>query len=785
MAKQELAKRLLAKNKLSEFVRYNYPEYDESWHHSLIMDKLEAVERGEIKKLMVFVGPRSGKSELCSKQFPAWFLGRHPEKDIITASYSSDLACDFGRSVRNLVDSPEYKRIFPEVELAQDSKSAGQWHTNHKGAYVAAGVGGAITGKGADCIAEGEMVETIYGEKPIEDIVVGDIVLSYNEGENRLEYKRVEATRKIEDREVIDLDGHLTCTADHRVYDGIGYNQAKDCKKVYKILPDTMRELRKDVRDTIYGVEKEQAEAVLFDGMFSAIRKKENISPLQSLQEATKERCENILLWLQGGTLEETGEEEVSRVWSDFYRTASEHEVLFNEMQERASLEVYPLYKQPKLATRERNERVQPVVSEAEESDNGSGRGNMQELRREGRACASSGQQQVQRQARESDNLMCFLSHYNPQEQRIRPDRIKRKGRRTVYDIQVADNKNFFANGILVHNCLIIDDPVKNREEAESETIQQRNWDWYRSTAYTRLSPTGAIIVILTRWHDNDLAGKILRGAEEEGELDEWDIVSLPAIAIEDEEYRNRGEALWPNRWPLEKLEKIKKQVGSYDWSALYQQNPLDEDSQEFKQEMFKYRSWEEVRDMNTRNFLTIDTAVSKQAAADYTAFTLNCVDDSGNWNIKAWHKKVSPLELLDMLFILWERYRLEAIGIEKTMYLQTFKPFLDEEMKKRVKFMSIRELSHGNKSKELRIRGLLPRYESGVVYHISGECGDLEEELLRFPKGVHDDCADSLAYQLQISSAPMGKMFISKADADFIKHTRQSRVNPTSLRMA
>lgn len=92
--------------------------------------------------------PRHGKSELASRRFPAWYLGRHPDKQIIAASYNSELASDFGREVRNIVASPEYSKLFA-VSLAQDSKAANRWHTDKGGMYVAAGVGTAITGRGA------------------------------------------------------------------------------------------------------------------------------------------------------------------------------------------------------------------------------------------------------------------------------------------------------------------------------------------------------------------------------------------------------------------------------------------------------------------------------------------------------------------------------------------------------------------------------------------------------------------------------------------------------------
>ena len=128
------------------------PNYIVGDMHRQICEKLEAVERGEIKRLMIFTPPRHGKSELVSKRLEAWLLGRNPKKQIISASYGADLASDFGRDVRNIVASKEYETIFPQVKLAEDSQSKNRWHTNHGGSYVSAGVGSAITGRGADLL---------------------------------------------------------------------------------------------------------------------------------------------------------------------------------------------------------------------------------------------------------------------------------------------------------------------------------------------------------------------------------------------------------------------------------------------------------------------------------------------------------------------------------------------------------------------------------------------------------------------------------------------------------
>ena len=147
-----MLKRRKARQSLIDFTTYTFPQYAPAEHHKLIADKLEAVERGDIQRLMIFMPPRHGKSELATKRFPAWFLGRNPDKQIIQASYNSELARDFGRQVRNIFQERKFSNLFSDVELAQDSKAADRWNTNLGGAYVAAGVGTAVTGRGADIL---------------------------------------------------------------------------------------------------------------------------------------------------------------------------------------------------------------------------------------------------------------------------------------------------------------------------------------------------------------------------------------------------------------------------------------------------------------------------------------------------------------------------------------------------------------------------------------------------------------------------------------------------------
>lgn len=448
--KEKEAIRIICQNELTPFSGFVNSRYKPQWLHTAIAEQLERVEKGEIKRLMLFVPPRHGKSQLASIDFPAWFLGRHPEKEIITSSYSAELAQDFGYKTRNLVNSQEYQELF-QTKLRDDSKSKAKWLTQEGGGYTAVGVGGAITGRGAD--------------------------------------------------------------------------------------------------------------------------------------------------------------------------------------------------------------------------------------------------------------------------------------------------------------ILIIDDPVKNREEAESKVVRNKIWNWYTSTAYTRLEKNAAVILIMTRWHMDDLAGRLLQAEKEGG--DKWEVVKFPAIAIQDEKHRNAGDALWPEKYNIEALQSIKKTVGTYDWSSLYQQNPVLSETQEFKEEYYKYRTFEEVEALDTRNVLTLDTAISQKASADYNGYCLNFIDRENKWNIKAWQAKESPKQLIDNLFSLWDKYNLDIIGIEKTIYLQAIKPFLDDEMARRNKFLTIVELQHNQTAKETRIRGILPRYEAGAVYHIKGHCDELEEQQMTFPRGIHDDILDAEAYQAQVADPP------------------------------
>jgi len=313
----------------------------------------------------------------------------------------------------------------------------------------------------------------------------------------------------------------------------------------------------------------------------------------------------------------------------------------------------------------------------------------------------------------------------------------------------------------------IIDDPFKDRKEAESILIRDGRDSWRKSVARTRLTPDGAMVILHTRWHDDDMIGRIVHDDDwvdyfkwKQGEKGTWVRLTLPAIAEVDEPFRKQGEALWPGRYDLEELALIKKDLGGYEWSALYQQSPVDDEHRVFHLEWFQYREMADILNRNTTNYMTVDTkgTESKDGGSDYIGITVNYVEVDGTWNFKSWRVRMSSKELVDFLFTSHLNMRLAKIGIEKTAYTEGLKVYLDEEMAKRKHFLPIVELKHGGTKKEIRIEALQPRYERGAIYHIreygQNTCSDLEEELLRFPKAINDDASDSAAYQMQVVQA-------------------------------
>jgi len=229
-----------------------------------------------------------------------------------------------------------------------------------------------------------------------------------------------------------------------------------------------------------------------------------------------------------------------------------------------------------------------------------------------------------------------------------------------------------------------------------------------------------------------------------------------PRLKVRNVPVEKDGLPTWPSKYVMfdsdmdgkkVSLEDKKRQLGSLVYSAEMLNEPIASEAQKFKKSMFKYKTRAQVNDMNTRKFATIDTALSKDATSDDTGVVRNYVNSENFWHLSGKKYRISPRGLIDLLFVLHDE-GFEKIGVETTAYTQAIEPFFQEECRKRGKYPYIVPLKHGGVMKESRIESLVAPYEAGSIYHIEGECDDLEEQLLKFPIGAHDDVIDAEQYQ-------------------------------------
>lgn len=295
-------------------------------------------------------------------------------------------------------------------------------------------------------------------------------------------------------------------------------------------------------------------------------------------------------------------------------------------------------------------------------------------------------------------------------------------------------------------NVLIVDDPIKNAEEAHSKLRRDKIWDWYKSTLYTRLEPGGAIIVIMTRWHEDDLVGRLLN--PEYGEVEMWERVNFPAIATKDDILgRKPGEALWPNRYNIEELERIKGTVGSYWFESLYQQQPSPPEGSILKREWWKYYRQAPIH---------FDAVIQSWDCAFKDGPTSSYVVG------QVWGKKGADKYLLDQV-----RARMDmpttmaAIQTLSAKWPQAYAKYIEDKANgPAIIQMLTRQISgliavSPQGGKIVRAQAAAPDIEAGNVHlpdpSIAPWVHDFIEECAAFPNSANDDQVDSMTQAIHI----------------------------------
>ena len=284
-------------------------------------------------------------------------------------------------------------------------------------------------------------------------------------------------------------------------------------------------------------------------------------------------------------------------------------------------------------------------------------------------------------------------------------------------------------------DILLIDDPHKNRAEAESKTVRDSVWDWFRSTAYTRLEQGGGVVIIATRWHEDDLIGRCI------GTGEPWEVLSLPAIAEADEPHRKTGEALWPERYPLETLEQIRRTVGEREWAALYQQRPAPIEGGLFKPD-------------------SIGVIDAEPAGVEWVrAWDFASTKDGGDYTVGAKLGVYNGYPIIADIV----RFQGGPEEVERTLIATASRDGVNTRIslpqdpgqagKSQVQYFSRQllgyriESSPETGSKVLRAEPLAAQVNVGNVMMVKGPWNNaLMDEMRSFPNATHDDQVDALS---------------------------------------
>lgn len=733
---------------LIDFAHAVYPNYAVGSHHKIMAKLFKEIAEGKKKRVIVNVAPRHGKSELTSYLFPAWFLGQRPDAKIIMATHTASLSEDFGKRVRNLIDSPEYREVFPNTVLAEDSKSAGAWNTTAGGKYYAVGVGGALAGRGADLLVIDDPHSEQDGKsntKTVFDQAWG----WYQTGpRQRLMWGGaiVVVMCMTGDTPVLMADGTEKPLRDVRPGDDVATHedgvrttakvlnwQSSGVDSIFTVRTQSGRLLRANERHPFLvddgGVQKWVRLKNLQPGMCLVVTKAAEGPHGRKQSPGCADRAKpqsritrNILthLFTRRGTTESgraksartTGAEGQSRPEGFAPRTTQSGSGR-PESGPRRTLQKSGATRGSRLGTAFRR-LISTRFSDAKAAFAQCAASLLQNtiLARTGTAsCASttitllgafegysattatspSGTQKPQQQQMQWPRTSDFTT-----------DRIvdvTASGEEEVFDIEVERTGNFIANGVVSHN---------------------------------------------TRWSLMDLTGRLISYQQNNPDADQWEVVELPAILPS-------GKALWPEKWPVEELLRTKATLEPRYWNAQYQQKPASDESAIIKREW--WREWPH-EDPPKCSFViqTWDTAHERSNSADYSACTTWGIFDevvqegpeAGKVRpaiilLDAFKARMEFPELKEVCLRHWTEWQPDAFIVEK----KAAGAPLIQELRQMGIPVSEFSPSRGN-DKTVRVNAIADIFASGRVWAPRTRWAmEVIEECATFPVGVKDDYVD------------------------------------------
>jgi predicted phage terminase large subunit-like protein len=734
-----------AQSNFIDFVKMMWPEFIMGRHHKTIADVFDRVAAGELKRVIINLAPRHSKSEMSSYLFPAWFLGKYPKKKVIQASHTAELAVGFGRKVRNLVGSDLYQKIFPGIGLQSDSKAAGRWATTQGGEYFAIGVGGAVTGKGADLLiiddphneqeaVMGQFDASIYdktydwfqsgprqrlqpggaivivmcmvgdtdvlmsdgSQKKLRDIKIGDSVATYDNG--NLSTSRVTNFRSSGVDDILQIQTRsgriIKANKEHPFL--VDDNGEREWKKLKELQAGMLLVGLMGANGPL-GL-KQSPDYVPHAWPESHITERTQMHPAIQLaimangrvRSALAERLPNVrecaVLATQNNTNPQSQHPRKTGLAALNTGTAS---LLSNTIRWLPSAITAVTSASSRPLTRTR--ALTGITSFAS-------------------TIAMTLARCVDFFATTAISLLAMEKHQKSSSAPLNTlsfglDEIvdiSPADREEVFDVEVERTENFIANGVVSHN---------------------------------------------TRWAKRDLTGQIIDASVRKEGHSEWEVIELPAILPS-------GEPLWPEFWPLEELLNLKAELPISKWSAQYQQDPTSEEGALIKRDWWNI--WESEKPPPCEAVIVaMDTAFSKTERSDYSA----CVCFGVFNHPDATGKPIPNLILLDAWKDKMEFPELKAATVQ---YYKDWQPDMFIIEKKASGAPLIAELrnagvpvqeftpTRATGDKIVRVNAITDIFASGVVWAPDDRFAEeVVEECAAFPSGDHDDYVDAVTMAL------------------------------------
>lgn len=760
----------LARTDFLTFAQLVDPNFKVGSHHRIINQVCNRIAKGELKRVIINIAPRHGKSHIMSYLFPAWYVGQHPEHKIIQATHTSDLSVDFGRKVRNLVGTEIYGKIFPKVGLSSDSKAAGKWNTNHEGEYYAVGVGGALAGRGAHlCLAESTLVR-VEGRGLIraDRVVLGDRLYG-SDG-----FGTVTAIMESWHTESVSIDGAPGVTGNHPIWTANkGWVDASvlttldvlqritlfDRLLVYKTTRKNRGKQHTRVQHlgvnapTVQQSESSKLRKLWRQGS-SSLRKVVKVFQLLSGYGAktvtkTYDRPDRHDKRIQSGKLplggcgnsaeQQNKQHQDNCVWGNLDDSTMGKE---NRVDARYDIASIPPHEYD--ARRSAYDRAHVVGAEAGSADGKKYAKGVADVR----VARSYGEgyryvkvfptQQPNRKISIIERVLLGL--YHPRSLQKLAHEPKR-----FLNFTVEGHNTYYINDtVLCHNC-VVDDPVSEQAvlSASSAAFEQSN-NWFMSGPRQRLMPGGAICIIQTRWATNDMTGFLVENMINNPDGDKWEVVELPMELPS-------GEPLWPEFWSKQDIAKLKATLPSKYWQAQYQQNPTADEGALIKREW--WQRW--TRADPPRCEFTIsawDTAFEKNSKADYSAMTYWGVfkneEDDDNYHLillDARRERIEFPELKVWARKHWMEDEPDFMVVEKKA---TGAPLIYEMRQMGIPIQEYTPVR--GQDKVTRVNAISPLFETGRVWAPRTRWAEeVIEECAAFPNGKHDDFVDTVSLAL------------------------------------